>query len=128
MIEQSFLSHSYYKPAITRVETAPYIEPFNFTSIIKHNPNLTGKIKVKNKYYNILTPISIRIYQCEGFFFAENENLSIYGIGKNYQEAIEDFKMHLIYFFKYYKKLKKNELTGEAIRLKNLYKEIIKEE
>ena len=58
-------------------------------------------------------------------FFAENENLAICGTGENKQEAIQDFMIHLIHFYEYYKAIDENKLIGKAISLKKSLSVII---
>ena len=73
-------------------------------------------------------PITIKIFIEEDIFFAENENLAICGTGESKQEAINDFVMHLIHFYEYYKTINDDILMGEAIRLKKLYNDLFLEE
>ncbi len=73
-------------------------------------------------------PIAISLYVEEGMFFAENKNLAICGSGENKREAINDFMIHLIHFYEYYKSIDEDKLIGKAIKLKKLYSELFVEE
>ncbi len=73
-------------------------------------------------------PLSVRIYFENGFFFAENETLFLYGTGMSPDEAIEDLGLHVIHFYRYYKDLDWSQVTGDARRLKRLYEGLLIEE
>ncbi len=74
-----------------------------------------------------LKPISILISSDGGHVFVENEKLGIFGEGTTTREAIDDFVTHIKYFYHYYKSLDKENLMGEAIRLKSIYETILQE-
>ena len=75
----------------------------------------------ENKQYIMCNPIAVKIYQDEDLFFAENENLNVCGTGETSQEALADLHLHILHFYKYYRKIDKEQLVGDAIRLKELY-------
>ena len=72
-------------------------------------------------------PIEVIITRQNKNYFAENETLDVYAIGSSEGEAIDDFCHHLIYFYKYYKKLSWDEVTGHAVKLKRLYGDVFQE-
>ena len=73
-------------------------------------------------------PIKVRIYSEDNLFFAENETLVIIGTGSSAMAAMDDFCRHIIHFYNYYKKLSWDKVTGDAVRLKNLYKTLFIEQ
>lgn len=79
------------------------------------------RLSKENKQYIICNPIAVKIYQDEDLFFAENENLNVCGTGETSQEALADLHLHILHFYKYYRKIDKEQLVGDAIRLKELY-------
>lgn len=84
-------------------------------------------IPSKTKIYKVSKAIKVRIYQEENFWFVENETLVIAGAGNSREEAIDDFCRHIIHFHKYYKKLAANKVTGDAVRLKELFETLFSE-
>ena len=84
-------------------------------------------IPSKTKIYKVSKPIKVRIYQEENFWFVENETLVIAGTGNTREEAMDDFRRHIIHFHKYYKKLPANKVTGDAVRLKKLFETLFSE-
>lgn len=72
-------------------------------------------------------PVSVKIRWGESLFLAENENLGLYATGESRDEAIRAFCDQLIHFYKHYKELGWNRVTGEAHRLKEIYENIFRE-
>ncbi len=68
---------------------------------------------------------TVKIYQDEVLFFAENENLNVCGTGETSQEALADLRLHILHFYKYYRELDKEQLVGDAVRLKELYHNLL---
>lgn len=66
-------------------------------------------------------PVSVTISKGEKLFFAENENLNLYATGETRQEAVQEFCEQLAHFYRRYKKLSWDEVTGEGHRLKKIY-------
>jgi hypothetical protein len=86
------------------------------------------RLSKENKQYIVSKPIALKIYQDEGLFFAENENLNVCGIGETSQEALADLHLHILHSYKYYREIDKEQLVGDAIRLKKLYHNLLIEE
>ena len=82
----------------------------------------------ENKRYLANKPIAVKIYQDEGLFFTENENLSVCGTGETSQEALADLYLHILHFYNYYREIDKERLIGNAVRLKKLYHDLLIEE
>jgi hypothetical protein len=79
--------------------------------------------KIPNYKLNRL--ISLNVYKDEKYFFAENKTLNICGTGETSDEAVKDAKIHISHFYEYYKKLEQDKLMGDALRLKELYKDLL---
>jgi hypothetical protein len=79
----------------------------------------------ENKRYLANRPIAVKMYQDEGLFFAENENLNVCGTGETSQEALADLHLHILHFYEYYRKIDKEQLVGDAVRLKELYHNLL---
>jgi len=77
--------------------------------------------------YQTVKPIKVHIYVEDNIFFAENETLIIVGTGKSIGEAIADLSNHIIHFYHYYQRLPDDKVTGDAIRLKKMYKTLFVE-
>ena len=82
----------------------------------------------ENKRYLANKPIAVKIYQDEGLFFTENENLNVCGTGETSQEALADLYLHILHFYNYYREINKERLIGDAVRLKELYHDLLIEE
>jgi hypothetical protein len=72
-------------------------------------------------------PVSVKISRGETLFLAENENLGLYATGGSRDDAIHAFCEQLIHFYKHYKELSWNRVTGEARRLKEIYENLFRE-
>jgi hypothetical protein len=73
-------------------------------------------------------PIGVRLRHEGPFFFAENEELALYGVGETVGDAVDDLKSHLAHFYSHYRSLSWDQVTGEARRLKQLYADLFIEE
>ena len=80
------------------------------------------KIKLFSK-----RPISVRMSRGERLFLAENEKLGIFTTGESVQEAINEFAGQLIHFYRHYKNLGLDHVTGAARELKELYDDLFEE-
>ena len=82
-----------------------------------------------DKQHHIVSskPILIRISKGEDSFFAENDNLCVYAIGDTREEAVQDFIEQIIHQWKHYQNTPLSRMTGDAVRLKGLYKDIFEE-
>lgn len=78
-------------------------------------------ILTKTRKYKVSKPIKVRLYIEDNLFFAESETLVVVGTGESITDAIDDFGQQVIHFYKYYKKLSWDRVTGDAERLKGLY-------
>ena len=70
-------------------------------------------------------PILIQLGWEDGMVFAKNDSLRICGVGETEEEALLDFSQHFSYFYNYYTSIARDSLIGDALRLKDLYTEII---
>ncbi|MBM3300297.1 MAG: hypothetical protein FJY85_10110 [Deltaproteobacteria bacterium] len=68
-------------------------------------------------------PVTVHVSKGEALWFAENHRLDVYATGETAQEAISQFKMHLLRFYRHYQELKPSEAMGEALRLKTIFEE-----
>ncbi len=112
------------------IQTAESIDPID---IINKSTKGSGniflfKIVFDDREFNTLKPISVNTY-CDGnLCFAENDNLAVYGNGNSLDDAINDLRKHIVHFYEYYKNMDQDDLFGEALRLKELYSGLFKEE
>lgn len=111
------------------VVTSPEINPReDFSQQRKYQPAPIMRLKEDTRTFYPSKPILVNIYRDGDLFFAENENLVVCGTGYTSQEALRDLYLHIIYFFEYYKKLDESKLTGDALRLKKIYQDLLIEE
>jgi len=116
---------NYQTSRINAVETAISINPMTFIEECRSFPlRPIFRIRVGNKILMLSRPILVKVYSDDGIFFAENETLAICGTGATGEEAIEDAKEHIVYFYKHYKNTNKSKLIGAALELKTIYKSI----
>jgi hypothetical protein len=113
------------------VETAPEIQndPIHDNKVIrqiKFRPIF--RIYSGRKKFKLTKTILVKIYRDEDIFFVESEKLLLYGTGDNTEEAIQDFNLHIIHFYEYYKNIDPNKLTKKALKLKKFYTNLLIEE
>ena len=120
---------NYKSTGVMGVSTGPAIDPQQlFANYIKPFVAPIWRLQGKTRSFHTPTPIAVKVYRDEDFFFAENENLAICGTGKTQQEALQDLAEHVTYFFEYYSKLDNSQLMGDALRLKSIYQNLLVEE
>jgi hypothetical protein len=120
------LSTNYRGTLVSEVGTTNIID---WQQIFKNKKEVyIYRLSKENKQYIINKPIAVKIYQDEGLFFAENENLNVCGTGETSQEALADLHLHILHFYKYYREIDKEQIVGDAIRLKKLYYNLLIEE
>ncbi len=105
--------------------TASHLIFFGTVDIPQNKVVPIWEIKSAQHTYKLPRPISITINKHQDIFMAENENLSVYGCGESSTEAIEELKERIAHFVEYYASLPEEKVTGEASRLKHLFKQII---
>jgi len=127
--KMAFIPENYRSCGAVKVGTALTIDPQQiFGQIKKYQPAPLWRLYTKSKRFYTSKPISVRIYREDDLFFAENENLVVCGTGDTADESLQDLCLHIIHFFEYYKRIDKSKLTGDALRLKELYKNLLIEE
>lgn len=123
------IPENYTRSGDSVVVTSPEINPKEvFGHQKRYQPAPIMKLQEDTRTFRIPKPILVTIYQDEDLFFAENENLVVCGTGHTPQEALNDLCQHVIHFFEYYKNLDESDLIGDALRLKELYKDLLAEE
>ena len=85
-------------------------------------------MQIETRRFCTSKPIAVKVYREEDLFFAENENLAVCGTGTTPQGALYDLALHIIHFYEYYRNIDASKLTGEALKLKNLYQNLLIEE
>lgn len=123
------IPENYIRSGDSVVVTSPEINTREvFSHQRKYPPAPIWRLQEDNKKYRSSKPITVKTYRDDDLFFAENETLTVCGTGDTVQGALQDFCLHIIYFFEYYKKLDGSKLTGDALRLKELYQDLLIEE
>ena len=124
-----YIPVNYESTGVIGVNTATAIDPRQiFADRIKPYIAPLWRLQSKTKRFYATVPIAVKIYRDEDFFFAENENLAVCGTGYTLQDALQDLALHITHFFEYYKNLDNSQLSGDALRLKALYKNLLIEE
>ena len=117
------LSTNYRSTLVAEVGTTNIID---WQQIFKNKETVyIYRLYGENKRYLANRPIAVKMYQDEGLFFAENENLNVCGTGETSQEALADLHLHILHFYEYYRKIDKEQLVGDAVRLKELYHNLL---
>ena len=121
-----YLPSNYRSTLVTEIGTTNIVD---WQQVFKNKKMIyIYRLFKENKRYLTNKPIAVKIYQDEGLFFTENENLNVCGTGETSQEALADLYLHILHFYKYYRKIDKERLVGYAVRLKKLYHDLLIEE
>jgi hypothetical protein len=96
----------------------PPLKPFKFPLF---QLTISGRTLVPSK------PIGINVTQDGAWFFAENEALKVVGTGGSLEEAVLDVEHHIVHFWQYYRSLQDSQVTGDAVRLKKLFSNLLSE-
>jgi hypothetical protein len=121
-----YLPSNYRSTLVTEVGTANIID---WQQVFKNKKTIfIYRLFKENKRYLTNKPIAVKIYQDEGLFFTENENLNVCGTGETSQEALADLYLHILHFYNYYREIDEERLIGDAVRLKELYHGLLIEE
>ncbi len=83
------------------------------------------KIIHHDQIFELNWPICIVIEREQDIVTANNEDLNVYGVGSNKEEALKDFNRSFLHFWKYYREIPNNKIMGHAKRLKSLFSEIV---
>jgi hypothetical protein len=105
-----------YEEATTVAETI--LKPFKFPLF---QLTISGRTFLPSK------PIGINVTQDGAWFFAENETLNVVGTGGSLEEAVLDIEHHIVHFWQYYRSLQDSQVTGDAVRLKKLFSNLLAE-
>lgn len=125
----AYVPENYMSSIVTGVETGPALDVAQLIEQSrKPKPRPIWKLQTKTRIFSTPKPILVKIYRDGGLFFAENENLVVCGTGNTPRDALEDLCIDIIYFFEYYRDLDESQLIGDAIRLKQLYQNLLLEE
>ena len=103
-----------YEEAATVAE--PLLKPFKFPLF---QLTISGRTFLPSK------PIGIMVTQDGAWFFAENEALNVVGTGGSLEEAVLDLEHHIVHFWQYYRSLQDSQVTGDAVRLKHLFSNLL---
>lgn len=83
------------------------------------------EVDLQGQRHRLTKPLSLRLVSEEIGWFAENEALNLFGVGDSPRKAIDDFRRHFEHFLLRYCSLGWTEVSGEGLRLKNLYEELL---
>ncbi|MGR3173487.1 MAG: hypothetical protein ACUZ8N_02655 [Candidatus Scalindua sp.] len=123
------IPENYTRSGDSMVVTSPEINPKEvFRHQRRYPPAPIMRLQENSRKFYTPKPILVETYQDEDLFFAENENLVVCGTGHTPQEALKDLCQHIMHFFEYYKNLDESNLIGDALRLKELYQDLLIEE
>lgn len=96
----------------------PLLKPFKFPLF---------QLRISGRTFFPSKPIGINVTQDGAWFFAENEALNVVGTGGSLEEAVLDLEHHVVHFWQYYRSLQDSQVTGDAVRLKNLFSNLLSE-
>ena len=120
------LPNNYRSTLVTEIGTTNIVD---WQQVFKNKKTIyIYRLFKENKRYLTNKPIAVKIYQDEGLFFTENENLNVCGTGETSQEALADLYLHILHFYNYYREINEEQLTENAIKLKKLYHDLLIEE
>lgn len=96
----------------------PLLKPFKFPLF---------QLAISGRTFLPSKPIGINVTQDGAWFFAENEALKVVGTGGSLEEAVLDLEHHIVHFWEYYRSLQDSQVTGDAVRLKKLFSNLLAE-
>ena len=79
-------------------------------------------------FWRARQPLPIKITTGDDHFLVECENLAVYAAGKTISAAVLDFCEQVTDLFHHYKALQPQQVTGEARRLRRIYRALFVEE
>jgi hypothetical protein len=121
-----YLPSNYRSTLVTEIGTTNIVD---WQQVFKNKKTIyIYRLFKENKRYLTNKPIAVKIYQDEGLFFTENENLNVCGTGETSQEALADLYLHILHFYNYYREINEERLTENAIKLKKIYHDLLIEE
>lgn len=80
---------------------------------------------VRGTRRSLRRPFAVGLVHEGETWFAENEDLNLFGAGTTASEAIADFQQHFEHFIEYYHSLDWSKVAGDGRRLKTLYADLI---
>lgn len=107
---------STYEEAMTVEE--PLLTPFKFPLF---------RLTISGRTFFPSKPIGVHVAQDGSWFFAENEALNVIGTGRSLEEAVLDLEHHIVHFWQYYRSLQDSQVTGDAVRLKKIFSNLLAE-
>jgi hypothetical protein len=87
--------------------------------------SLITEAVVRGERHRLVRPVAVTLVSEGESWFAENEDLNLFGSGDTALSAIEDFRGHFEHFFERYRSLGWDEVVGEGLRLKKLYESLL---
>jgi hypothetical protein len=103
----------------------PEVGVYSFTT--EEEKITINYIRKDDNFLELNWPLSITLDREDDLVFAINEELSIYGIGFNNTDAMDDFNRSFLHFWKYYNEISDDKVIGYARRLKVLFREIVRQ-
>lgn len=117
----------HFSSTVTEIATAPEMDAKSFFKDIHAVRTPVWRFRGYGMVVVSSKPVSVHVGKRETLFFAENDNLGIFATGESRNEAIETFCEQLVHFYKHYKQVHWDRVTGEAHRLKKLYEDLFSE-
>lgn len=72
-------------------------------------------------------PVAVHMLKGDHLWFAQSDNLDIYATGETPMDALQDFHVQLVHFFKHYRSRQHKDLVGHALKLKAIFEENFEE-
>ena len=73
-------------------------------------------------------PLVLQVSVEDGAYFVENEPLHLFAKGSSLEEAVDAFAADLVYYWRYYKSLRDDEVAGAGLELKRIYEGLVRPE
>ena len=86
------------------------------------------RVRDSGRIYRTRKPVAVHVYRDGYLFFAENENLAVYAYADTQEQALLELVREIVYFYQYYQELDHDSVTGDAVRLKALFEDLLLEE
>lgn len=110
----------------------PQVETYSYISspLTMERPQMPALLPLftfafEGAVFHLHQAIMLRVAFEDGEYFVENDALSLFGNGKTLLDAIGAFSRDLGYYWRYYRSLRNDEVSGAGVELKRLYESLV---
>lgn len=124
---QAYIPNAYRSFGPVVGTAAQSIQPETYFDSSRFNTAPLMEFRAEQRAYILSKPLLVKIHREDDVFLAENDTLSLHGIGTSKEEALADLIKHLEYFHNFYRQQSESNLIGNGLRLKKIYADLFVE-